>query len=318
MNMVFKFCRKIRDLILYIYSIQRFKNKSCFDYKHFSAFKAWGFYVYPANLVYGNYRALKVLSNGKFRTFRDFSEHGIVFSDSLQSILNINLDRIGNIYTYSDKRKSIIQKYVKEQGGNNKVYTVGPYILGARGFWSESKIAELKAKYGKILLCYPAHSITNVRNEFDLDVFIGHIEKIRMSFDTVFVCLHLLDLNGPLEDKCIEHGFKVVSNGNPHDPMFLSRQKSMMQLADMVMSNCIGTHVGYSIALGTPFYFIPQEIINISTSDEKQNTYESEEKNAKDKLCDNLSRLFGDFSFAINDEQRTFVKEIWGINEFVK
>lgn len=314
--MIVKLITKVREFCLHMLSVIRFKKKSCFDYQNFHSFHGFRIGVYSFNLLYGNYKAIKKLSKGKFNPLRDFSEHGIVFSDSLQSIPQLNLSKIRDIYTCSDIRKSIITKYVELQKANNKVYAVGPFILGAQDFWTEAQITQLKKQYGKILLCYPAHSIVNVKNEFDLDEFIKSIEKIKNYFQSVFVCLHLLDINGPLERKCIDRGYKVVSNGHPDDPLFLSRQKSVMMLSDMVMSNCIGTHIGYSIAVGTPFYFVPQKITNLSKAGEFVNEYEKVEKKRKDELEIEILTLFGDFSFEINRQQREFIEKIWGKNEF--
>ncbi|MCD8305556.1 MAG: hypothetical protein LUC49_02705 [Prevotella sp.] len=266
--------------------------------------------------MYGNYKAISRLSNRKFNPFRDYSEHGVVFSDSLHGLGARDLTKWRDIYTFSQRRKNFIENYLKTKNLNNKVHAVGSYIVGAKNFCSKRQLASFKENYGKILLCYPVHSLKDVKNEFDVDEFICSIEKVRDRFDHVFICLHNWDINSPLEEICKGKGYIIVSNGTSSDINFLSRQKDLIQLADMMMSNAIGTHIGYAIAMRTPFYFVNQEIRNIPTSSETQNSYEKVEKAAKDNLIGKVTELFGTFSFEITREQMDFVDIYWGHNEF--
>ena len=306
-----KHLRKFAAICGYAISMFRYWHVSYFEYEQFPKFKFTSIKHLTANLLYGNFFAISKLSKSGFNPFRDFSEHGIVFSESLQNIETFNMAKMRNIYTFSQRRKKIIVNYLKIKDIKKNVYAVGPYIIGAKNFYNDRKRLELKKKYGRILLCFPAHSIYEVKNIFDYNEFVASIDKVSMYFDSVFICLHLLDIGGPIEKLCKQKGYVIVSNGCPYDCRFLSRQKDLMQLADMTMSNSLGTHIGYSVALGTPFYYVPQAITNISASSEKQNEHEKIEKAKKDELSHVVEELFGRFSFEITSEQMDFVNTYW-------
>ncbi len=309
--MIYKILKKIKDLILYLYSIYHHKNIDYFNYTKLSTFKKVYIGIYTTNMCYGNAIAIRKLQEPKFCPFRDFLEHGIVFSNALQSIEHININHIRNIYTFSDRRKKIIEDYIQSQGFNNKVFAVGPYILGAKNFYPSNKLLEIKKNYGKILLCFPVHSIDTVKNTFNNQEFISKIEEIRRYFDSIFICIHILDVNSPIINEYIKMGYTVVSNGFPDDPSFLSRQKDLIELSNMTLSNAIGTHIGYSIALNRPFYFIKQNINTICT-EKKQSEYETIENKTKKELTSKVNILFGTYSLKITKEQQNFVKEYWG------
>lgn len=51
-----------------------------------------------------------------------------------------------------------------------------------------------------------------------------------------------------------------MSSGHRYDYYFLSRQKTMIKLADMTMSNSLGTHLAYCTYLQKPHWIIRQKI----------------------------------------------------------
>ena len=86
-------------------------------------------------------------------------------------------------------------------------------------------------------------------------------------------------------------------------------QKDLIMLSDMMLTNGLGTHIGYSICLGKPVFFYNQK------------TYvNSESKNSLSDTESEFIKEFGDFSFSISNAQEKLVKEYWGNwnNELVK
>ena len=65
----------------------------------------------------------------------------------------------------------------------------------------------------------------------------------------------------------LEHGFECVTAGHIYDPFFLSRLKSIIDLATITTSNEIGTHIGYCIFMGKPHYFYNSSVEYKSTSE---------------------------------------------------
>ena len=66
-------------------------------------------------------------------------------------------------------------------------------------------------------------------------------------YDTVLISMIGYDIQQGFDKKYRNKGYRIVSSGTRNDPYFLNRQRDLMELADMTISNNIGTHIGYSI-----------------------------------------------------------------------
>src|SRR5690554_2290385 len=254
------------DFLKYYIECIRYKNVDYFNFKKlaFSFDFKRQIPLISTNLHYGNHKALKFLTKGKFSFFRDYHEHGIVFRDSLGVLERNNglyLKISKCIYTYSSRRKLIIERLAKAYISKPlTIINVGPYILGARNFKSAIELKQVKSKYGKILLVFPMHSISGVKGVYDKQLFIDTILSLKQEFDSVFICLHRLDIVDGQYKEFLDFDFNIVTAGSPNDPMFLSRLRDLIDLSDVTMSNSLGTHIGYSICLNTPHYFFGQNI----------------------------------------------------------
>lgn len=79
------------------------------------------------------------------------------------------------------------------------------------------------------------------------------------------------------------------------------------------MSNDLGTHVGYSVALNRPHYMFKQKVeLNLEHEDAK---IISDLKNIQpdfDKERNEIQRVFGEYRQEITEEQRKVVAYYWG------
>lgn len=67
-----------------------------------------------------------------------------------------------------------------------------------------------------------------------------------------------------------DKGYTIVCPGNRFDPRFLSYQRDMIELSGMTMSNDLGTHIGYIVALNGPHYMFKQKVeLNLEHEDAK-------------------------------------------------
>lgn len=305
----------VKKLFLFLPSVIKYRRESKrlskIDYFDFEGLLK-GEYITPpffnAVCLYGNYKAIENLSHRKFHFISDYVEHGISYSDELNSVPSLGyIDRfcIKNIYTYSEERVHVIENYLHTKNKKKNVMAVGPYVLGADNFHSEKKRQELKNKYGKILLVFPAHSLEVLKCNYDIQQLMDEVDRRSEFFDTVFICLHWLDMKD--EDKRKEYserGHVLVFNGKPSDPSFLSRQRDLIELSDLVMTNALGSYIGYSVCLNKPVYFYNQEITltgNTSLRTEKDNI-----------TIEKFKKTFSEFSFAITKEQLDLVYPTWG------
>lgn len=306
----------IKTYILYIRCKRKYGDTDFFQYEKL----AHSNFVTPSSFtsvfLYGNYKAVAHLKKFPFNFLTEYLEHGISFYESIESVPALGyVDRksIRKIYTYGEKRKRAIENYLLKERLEKKVISVGPYIKGSKHFYSFDKLDKLKSQYGKILLVFPMHSVETAKAQYDQSSFINAIEQIREIFDSVFVCLYWKDIveNFDVIEHYKKQNYIIVCNGHRGDPRFLSRQKDLIHLSDMVMTNALGTYIGYAICMNKPVYYYSQKVEYNLTNNIFANFMDEEEMNMA-LLKDKLMQLFGQFSFEITEEQITFVKQYWG------
>lgn len=312
-KLFFKF---LYTTINYFYYNRKVKKIDYFDYKNLVYPNHKVPYGFGSVLIYGNWKAIARLKGSRFNFIRDYLEHGLSFFEDYHAVPAIGyVDRktIKNVYTYSERRKAIIEQYLKSQNLQKNVIAVGPYIKGADFFHSESDLKKIKEKYGKILLVFPVHSMEGATAQYSVQDFIEKIVEMQNQFDSVFICVYWKDLETYPEfiDLCKQNNFIIVCNGHRSDPMFINRQKDLIYLSDMIMTNGIGSYIGYGICMNKPVFFYNQEteyhLINNPYDHlvEKNKSYLEEQKS-------NFISLFGDPSFEITQKQISFIQELWG------
>lgn len=246
------------------------------------------------------------------RKHQIYLEHGIVIG-SLVRVEDIkNLSAI--TFTYSDYREKYISNLIK-----TNLYKIGPYIHYVDSLLSDEELSRIKLVLGRVLLVFPSHSIGAVGTTFNHRLFCEEIDIKRKGYDSVIVCMYWKDIENKDYEFYTEKGFKVVTAGHRDDLFFMHRLKSIILLSDMVMSNSLGTHVGYSLFLGKPNYIFRQPI-NYFARERSGVTLLAMEKEVdatKTKDQKRIIALFSTFNEEITDEQKIIANEIWGF-EYVK
>lgn len=263
------------------------------------------------NISYGLYRSVEKLYYGKVDLFHDYIEHGLFYSETATLLKHILKEKkIKRVFTFSNRRKEQIERILRKEGYRIEVVAIGPMIPAANNFYPHNKLLEIKKKLGETLLVIPMHSWSGVNNNFSSDVFIEEVERIKHNFNTVLVCLYYMDIRKGKHQYYIDKGYTVVCNGDRLDPNFISRHKDLIELADMTMSNGIGTHIGYSIALNKPHYYYKQEMVTELSATVKVD--EEVEQAYRIELEKQIVSLFGTFDYQISEEQKNFVRLYWG------
>ena len=318
MKIFFKIMTKIYQVISYIlyHPILTLiaSRTSCFEWEKLLKLK---FVTNPfqtkQNSFYGH---AKIARKFGLKAYGSVIEHGVFFSDADNLLSNEltsakrYLYMIKEFITFSDHRREVIEKYLREHHLERiKVHAVGPYIIWADHFTSAEQLFTLKRKLGRILLVYPIHSIETATANYDSQMFLTEIKKNSSKFDTVLISFYWRDLILQLQKIYQDAGFQIVCSGRREDPFFLNRQKDLFWLSDMVMTNGIGTHVGYAIAMGKPCYIFQQEY-NYEYSD-----YSEMENASKGRAViqySKLKMLFSRWSTDITAEQIKCVQYWWG------
>lgn len=261
------------------------------------------------NNLYGLNDVLKSYGGLSEINHRIFFEHGLVFGGYVQKHIIDSFAQ--SVLTFSDYRENYLRKTSKA------IIKIGPYIHYASPLLSEHQFREVKNEMGRVLLVFPSHSIKVLSAEFDIQEFIEHIQLMKRQYDNVIVSLYWKDIELGKAIPYVNAGFKVMTAGHINDRYFLPRLKSIISLADMTMSNEIGTHVGYCIYMKKPHYIYKQHTEKKSIHQEAH--VESGQRSGKemDQLQaakDLLSSNFSKFEETITTEQLRIINEIWGLD----
>ena len=119
-----------------------------------------------------------------------------------------------------------------------------------------------------------------------------------------------------LIDSYKAQGFKIVTCGHKYDLNFMNRQRTLFELADASMSNDIGTHVGYSIALNKPHYIYKQKIETFYDNGaiEKKHTDNITQESSSSYLNarEEIYKAFNLSNLIITDKQIKVIEKYWG------
>lgn len=202
---------------------------------------------FPSNHYYGNEDILRKYAHIPDHWKLNLTiEHGIALNNFCWVQGEIDVKGNSGVIVSSRYREKVVKQHT-----NKPIYNIGRLILYADSYLDDISFKELKKKWGKVLLYFPVHS-THFTTAFpDKNIAWDQINQIT-EFDTIVVCLYWKDiLNGVAEfyksKKCI-----CVTAGHIFDPLFLSRLRSIIELADMTVCDEVCGSFGNSLALGKP------------------------------------------------------------------
>ncbi len=292
---------------------ERRKNIEIFDYSNISVpLPLISKKHYLHNSFYGMEDNFKKYTNFN-KGIKAIIEHGIYFGDFVEPLSKNPAFK--TIITYSLYRKKIIEKYT-----DKKVITVGPYIHYVNYLLPESELIKIKNSLGKTLLVFPMHSTIQLNLQYSHANFLNFLDTIKNDFDSILVCFYWKDIHNKNHIPFIEKGFKVVCAGHLMDSHFLHRIKSFIYLSDYVVTNSIGTHIGYCIYLKKPVFYFEQDYkIDESKDGDLKKEMDFRGNNYIKSYNDVTKDLKSKFSrygeYVISKEQYDLVNNIWGLDQ---
>lgn len=265
------------------------------------------------NNLYGYGRYLKEFANIT-TDLKSYLEHGLFLGRIVhEDQYHWHFPRV---ITMSEHRREILREKLPEK----ESLAVGPYIHYTRGILSDEAFKSLKEDLGRTLLVYPFHSMKKVKAGFDDQDLIAEIKKVARDFDSVLICLYYLDARD--EEKCEAYrreGFRLVTAGHRYDRHFVARQRTHIELADLTMSNGMGTQTGYCVYLKKPHYIFGQSIEqNALSASEKKRFLTSSGGDERELVAfqrSYFSRLFSELRSDISDEQYEATARLWGFDD---
>lgn len=175
-------------------------------------------------------------------------EHGLILADDVFE--EIVLTGRCTAVTFGGYRQGVIR-----EKAHIPAFSVGPYIQYAKPFYSLEQFRAVKEGLGKTLLVFPGHSTDRSEVTRNVERQIREIDASAAGFDSVLISTFWWDLDDPILNVFEAHGYKVVCAGFRDDPSFISRQRTIIELSDAVLSDGIGTHVGFSRTFDKPIAF---------------------------------------------------------------
>jgi hypothetical protein len=197
---------------------------------------------------------------------------------------------------------------------HNTVYVIGSPFLYAENLFSEEYVQKEKNRLGKNLLVFPAHSTLVTNANYKKDDFIEFISRFKNRFDSIRICLYYKDIEQHLHQLYREHGFECVCAGHGLDCNFISRLKGLLSICDATITNKVGSHVGYSIAMDKPVLMNTSEVstLVIGTNHNLWSDMEATLSPAYQLIVDQLQ---ANEELIITDEFRETIEPFWGLRE---
>lgn len=177
-------------------------------------------------------------------------EHGLIFHDRM--FTDTRFTARPSLVTFGDYRQSVLRSKT-----NRPVFKVGPYIHYATSYYDPTAFADLKHKYQKTLLVFPSHGTDAAVVSLEEKEYISKVRELAKGYDSVIVNVFWWNINDPVVSAFESEGFHIACAGVRDDVFFLSRLRTMIELADGVAGDGIGTHVGYALGLGVPYTMLP-------------------------------------------------------------
>ena len=289
------------------------KNLGLFDYKALTADIPYAPHeVVIDNNLYGQAFSIKRYA-GIEKDLQAYIEHGLFWGGMVHQ--DEYYWYVQKIITFSENRRAAIAA----KGITKETIAIGPYIHYAQPLFTVEERAKLKQELGKTLLVFPSKSILNIESKYDVDAFVKEVKRIGHDYQTILVSLYFLDArNKALTEAYEAHGFKIVTAGHRYDNYFLDRQRTFIELADLTMSNEVGTHVGYCLHLNKPHYMFQQKLERVGKNERELarelTLYESEDDKRRNAEKQEVADAFAVLQNTITDAQRQVIDKYWGIS----
>lgn len=186
------------------------------------------------------------------------------------------------------------------------VFSIGPPLHYAVSIYDDKMISFEKTRMGKNALIFPAHSTHLIQSVYPTDFLLKRAQDLRQHFDTVRFCLYWKDIQSGSARPFLDSGYECVTAGHMVDPMFYSRLKGLLSVADHTYSNSFGTQAGLSVGLDIPHTIFLQDIHH-----EGDIYYKKSDPFLKNFV--QFAELFCQNSDVITSRQKDFAKEYYGL-----
>lgn len=250
------------------------------------------------------YAGLKL--SQKLFTFVPEMEHGIDFRGGMP-----HSSHVGAIHSrvfQGPYRKKLLLKHFPYLPN----YVIGPYIWYAKSYYEDQHINEIRKKNGKTLVYFPSHTSEQEEGlQQSSKSILSGISSLRDDFDTIVACVYWNDVDAPFVERLRAEGVQLVSAGTRLNDDFLQRLRTILLISDCVAGCALGTHIGYALTLGKPFY-----LLDATDTERKQLNFDGLLTMSVDS---SMRDAFSVTSYAENEQKRqTLFGNYWGGEDYVR
>lgn len=180
-------------------------------------------------------------------------------NDSKSPIFSISYE-LKVIITYGKYRKEALEHTFNDFD----IYMIGPRIAYADTdtVYKEHLLKQMSGK--KVATLFPAHSIWEAHASYDAKYFLNKAREIAhgVGIDNIRVCLRQEDIENGNGDEFFKQGIDVVSANSawPNDAIhFLPKLRAIIETSSLMITNSIGTHIGYGLYFNVPQILVSQK-----------------------------------------------------------
>lgn len=229
-------------------------------------------------------------------------EHGVQLRDDIWDV-----DRDAPLRTLLGCTPKRAAAYETAAGPGHVGVAIGPPVAYAAS--GPEPTLEAGSPGGPVV-AFPAHSTHHISSVFDTGELLGALERIRARHDDVRVCLYWRDVLLGAAEAYAERGFPCVSAGHIYDPDFLPRLRRILDGAGAVVTNEVGSHLFYSVAMGRPVWLIEQAVDYVDSGGGEL----GRDAVLGHEVTEQAKRLFGpEERDTPTPDQREFVEAIAGV-----
>lgn len=206
--------------------------------------------IHPPNSFYGNARILRAYAGlPADHRVAAVIEHGI---PQLPEVWSVDLDAHLPLFLCATMERAA--QFERDTGDGRRAMAVGPMVHYAPSAGPESEGP-------RRLVGFPAHSSHYIHAEYDVAAFARMLAERRDDGLEVHACLYWRDILMGRDEPFRALDIPCVTAGHLYDQNFLVRLRSILEGADAVLTNEVGTHVWFAAHLGRPVEILNQDIV---------------------------------------------------------
>ncbi len=246
-------------------------------------------------------------------TYREYAKYaGIVNACSehaplFDTLNNFDFEKIDAPFYFvlSDQRASFIQNKISVP-----VFSIGPSIAYANCLYDEFDINIIKRELGKTLVIYPVHDgEESCCSSEKSREFISYVKlvKEKYAYDTVLVSMYYVDIERGRHFAYEKEGFIIVTAGRKDNYDFNVCMKTILRLADYVITEGVVSAIGYCTYMNIPVTVYPKK--NIAKI-KQGSTVKS--NGLSDHILMEIENLYKEYSEEVTKAQYEYCKYYYG------